>query len=751
MQCPAAALHSEMLTQTEKIDDWDAVLLARYLASWDVLINLENADMNDDGEIDEFDYVIMSKYLVGWYSSSDSVAKQIIHVDVNGSDETGTGSVKAPFKTIEKARDTVASLVENGAAGTITVYIHEGEYFTENGILFEEKDGGNDNVDVVYRAYMGEKAVITGSKTLDKSFFLKADDSVTNRIRKEEARDRIYVCDLAAAGISVDSSDEYFKFYYADTMMDKARYPDRNFDDLPGMYLNFIRPDELQNGFYAKRDVPVEAWQASDEILVRGFISVDYFTGELSYLGYEKASFKTGSDSEEEEGYKINVGGGTPNNNLLYYFHNIFEELDFRGEYYIDKEKNLLYVYASDDFDDIEITYTSNKSELILLRGADHITFDGLIFQGGKEFGIRTDTTSSDITIQNCIIRNISNNGIKLIGNRNTVDRCHIYNLGGYGVQMDDLNTTASLVSSYNRVTNNEINNCSLVNLCYNPGIFANGNGTLIAHNYLHDITHASIQADGPDIVIEYNHLEGCCYQGGDAGAIYTGGFDPMYIRYNFFDYCVNKLGGGGPRCLYIDGGGGCKVIMGNIVVGCTGYGLYAGGGHGNILTNNIVVGSVIRYEDYSYYNQGSEGLNPFPNGYYWSWLFKSQGEDDLLWGIRHPYSWTQVRATNMKDVNEKYRVGSCGGGMYTNNVTVYENPGMPGGVSYTGGYFKDLAGPAVQLNGTVKDNVFYYTVDEVGFEDFENGNLNLKSASKIFSDIPGFKPIPFDLIGIEK
>lgn len=49
-----------------EVDDWDAILLGRYLANWDVEIDLRAADIDGDGEITDWDYVLLSRYLAGW-------------------------------------------------------------------------------------------------------------------------------------------------------------------------------------------------------------------------------------------------------------------------------------------------------------------------------------------------------------------------------------------------------------------------------------------------------------------------------------------------------------------------------------------------------------------------------------------------------------------------------------------------------------------------------------------------------------
>ena len=51
----------------EEISDWDGVLLARYLAGWDVDIsNADALDIDGDGEITDWDGVLLDRYLAGW-------------------------------------------------------------------------------------------------------------------------------------------------------------------------------------------------------------------------------------------------------------------------------------------------------------------------------------------------------------------------------------------------------------------------------------------------------------------------------------------------------------------------------------------------------------------------------------------------------------------------------------------------------------------------------------------------------------
>lgn len=48
------------------IDDWDSVLLDRYLAGWEVTINTSAADMDENGIVDDWDGVLLARKLAGW-------------------------------------------------------------------------------------------------------------------------------------------------------------------------------------------------------------------------------------------------------------------------------------------------------------------------------------------------------------------------------------------------------------------------------------------------------------------------------------------------------------------------------------------------------------------------------------------------------------------------------------------------------------------------------------------------------------
>lgn len=76
-------------------------------------------------------------------------------------DDAADGSKDAPFKTITQAQKAVRAI--NGTmTGDIEVILREGTYALPATIAFDERDGGKDGHYVRYKAYEGERPLITG-------------------------------------------------------------------------------------------------------------------------------------------------------------------------------------------------------------------------------------------------------------------------------------------------------------------------------------------------------------------------------------------------------------------------------------------------------------------------------------------------------------------------------------------------------------------------------------------------------------
>ncbi|MFJ4036938.1 ricin-type beta-trefoil lectin domain protein [Microbacterium sp. NPDC090007] len=87
-----------------------------------------------------------------------SAADTALYVSPTGNDGAD-GSLGAPFRTIERARDVVRTM-NAGMSGDITVYLRGGSYPVDSTITFGVSDSGTNGHKVIYSAYQNEVPVL---------------------------------------------------------------------------------------------------------------------------------------------------------------------------------------------------------------------------------------------------------------------------------------------------------------------------------------------------------------------------------------------------------------------------------------------------------------------------------------------------------------------------------------------------------------------------------------------------------------
>ncbi|MGN1408939.1 MAG: right-handed parallel beta-helix repeat-containing protein, partial [Eubacteriales bacterium] len=280
-----------------------------------------------------------------------------------------------------------------------------------------------------------------------------------------------------------------------------------------------------------------------------------------------------------------------------YYFYNVLEELDSPGEYYLDRDSGVLYIYphGKDSVFDISI----ETSPLISLSGAEHMTLSGFTLTCTRETAVTV--RGNDNRIDGLLIKNVANHGITAEGLRNTVENCEITRTGRGGIYLSGGDRT-SLTPGENRAVNNFIHDFSEVYQTYQSGVNLSGVGNICAHNEISGSPHMAIGYSGNEHLIEYNSIHDVVLHSSDAGAIYSG-FDwaahGTVIRYNL----LRDIGAGDffPDGIYWDDGLSGQTAYGNILINVRKYAFLIGGGRDNVVRDNIIIGESrepILYDD---------------------------------------------------------------------------------------------------------------------------------------------------------
>src|SRR4051794_30978841 len=94
-------------------------------------------------------------------STPASAATQATYYVAPGGNDANAGTITAPFKTVEHARDVVRTVNAN-MTGDIYVYVRGGNYQVSSTIEFTPSDSGTNGYRIVYAAYQNEKPVLDG-------------------------------------------------------------------------------------------------------------------------------------------------------------------------------------------------------------------------------------------------------------------------------------------------------------------------------------------------------------------------------------------------------------------------------------------------------------------------------------------------------------------------------------------------------------------------------------------------------------
>ncbi len=670
---------------------------------------------------------------------------------------------------LEQAQQAVRErLADPSRTADLYVRVTAGEYHTR-GLRFTAADAGRDGRRVTWVA--DEGAVINGGLALPPDGFSPAAGLVGRNAvaaRLPEGGRNVLVCDLTQYGLTRDdwgplyalghSGAKYDDFavgsncslYVDGARMVLARYPNRD---------EFLRiaavadigevaeyPEQNYFAGYATLRNPrpgtfvtdkptcdrMRSWATTEGVWMYGYFYHDWADMSTPIQAVNLANRLITPRYNSHYGFR--AGG-------RYYFFNVPEELDAPGEWYLDRDHGLLFLYPPKPLAGTDIRLEITAQALLDVQ-ADNLTFDGFRLTGTRGDGVRIAGNGN--VVSNTTITAISGLGASVVGNGNTIRDCEIAHVGKGGIALAG-GDRVTLTPAGNRAENNLIHDFAEIYLTYHPGVSMHGVGQLVAHNEIHHAPHAAILYGGNDHVIEYNLIHDVVRWSSDAGAIYTGRDwtgQGTLIRFN----CLYNIGEApnSPDGIYFDDAQSGQTAYGNLLVNVRKFGFLIGGGRDNVVRDNIVVaaGQLAIHFD----SRARDGF--VDDGWYRSIRDRHNEQwrslDAMpvrgpLWAARYP-SLARLSDDFSQPDDPEFACNPAHN-VVTGNIILDDEE--------RAGWFA----PAVRRYSQVDPNPVYRLEGDAGFVDAASGDYRLRPDAPVYQLLPEFLRetggnIPYDQIG---
>lgn len=441
-------------------------------------------------------------------------------------DDSNPGTKELPLSTLEKARDTLRD--SKPETDDAIVYLRGGVYELLRPVLFDDRDSGVGQHTITYMSYPGEQAVLCGGTRVQA--WTKADHPSLNMWQAHLPRLE-YTRHLYVNGIAAPRPRSEVKVTHG---WDVAADDTIEFWNLAERVVTFQGEMTVYEG-YRTTKTGMAGWRNPGDIefvydvgWTHSICPVESVVqdGDQALIRMRMPCFR---DCQIKGGVQI----GKPS-----YMENVFELMDTPGQWYFDRSSRTLYVAcdAGNDIRDMDIV-VPHTEQLIVLRGNPDRPVRNMIFSGlelshttwlrpsveghaevqanlikdPKEdrllhSGYLKPTSAVELrTVQaiewrDNVLHHLGCGAIDIEqGEDNRIVGNHLFDIGGSGIQLggftfqDAHQGDERLRTRHTVIANNYLHEIGS-DLKGSVAIIAGyTEGTVIAHNEIHDVAYSGI------------------------------------------------------------------------------------------------------------------------------------------------------------------------------------------------------------------------------------------------------------------
>jgi len=680
---------------------------------------------------------------------------------------------KGPFKTLNRLKEEIIKICNNENNISFNIIFKGGIYNIEKTFKIDSNLTKNKNVKIVFKNYKNDTVRFSGGIIV--SNFTKIDDQSILKRLNPKLINKIIVANLKPYNINEYGTPPYrFDVLYKGQFMPVSRYPNTgwvNIYDVPQTGDSLYNKGDhkvIKNGKFAGKhygkfsysDNRPSNWLNKKDIWMHGYWVWDWkddfqLIDKIDTIKKEIYPAKPFHHYGYEKGQR-------------YYYFNILEELDQPGEWYFDKENELLYFYPPNEIAFGDVMLSILNQPMFLIENSSNIKFEKIIFECSKTRVIDIVSGNNNI-IAGCTIRSIGADTAIVIrgGSNNGVLSCDIYDVGATGIAING-GDKITLTPGNNFAINNHITRFANKIRAFSAAIYIRGVGNIASHNKIHNAPFSGLQYYGNDHLLEYNEIFDIAHEAGDVGGMNTGAdYTDMgtKIRFNYF-HNIHGPGEGNCRAVYLDLPGSNTTIFGNIFFDVD-MGVFFNSGRDNKVENNIFIKCNPSVNNYNWPHK-----NYFYEGGAWKiWEKMMQFKyNEPPYSVKYPVIKSYYDSGSVGlPINNIYRFNVSYGGSFMDlsediplNRIVIENNLICDSVilNLVKKWTIDIDPYAIPYTKTYtqndKDMVRYFENNgnkilkgNPGFVNYDKNDFRLKKSSIAYK--LGFKPIPVNRIGLYK